>query len=88
MPGVDAVTRDGIAYLRAHGRNAEGYVRGRSVAERFAWRYDDAELAEITGRARALAEQVGEAGEVRLMFNNNRSADAPSCRARGLAERG
>jgi uncharacterized protein YecE (DUF72 family) len=74
MPPVDAVTRPGVAYLRAHGRNAEGYVRGRSVAERFAYRYSDAELEEIGGRARELA---GSAEEVRLHFNNNRGADAP-----------
>ena len=35
MPPVDAVTRDDLAYLRAHGRNAEGFVHGQSVAERF-----------------------------------------------------
>ena len=81
MPPVDAVTRPGLAYLRAHGRNAEGYVRGRSVAERFAWRYTDQELAEIVERARALAE---EAGQVRLMFNNNRGADAPIAAARAV----
>ena len=82
MPAVDAITRGGLAYLRAHGRNAEGYVKGRSVAERFAWRYSDEELAEIVGRARALAEQAGDAGQVRLMFNNNRGADAPIAAAR------
>ena len=53
MPPVDAVTNPRVAYLRAHGRNREGYVRGRSVADRFAWRYDDAELEEIGARARA-----------------------------------
>jgi uncharacterized protein YecE (DUF72 family) len=74
MPPVDAVTQPGVAYLRAHGRNAEGYVRGRSVAERFAYRYADAELEEIGGRARELA---GKAEQVRLHFNNNRGADAP-----------
>ena len=79
MPAIDAVTRPGIAYLRAHGRNAEGYVKGRTVAERFAWRYSDEELAEIVGRARRLAE---EAGQTRLMFNNNRGADAPVAAAR------
>ncbi len=77
MPGVDAVTHDSIAYLRAHGRNAEGYVKGRTVAERFAWRYSDEELGEIVARARSLAEQTGDDGQVRLMFNNNRGADAP-----------
>jgi uncharacterized protein YecE (DUF72 family) len=74
MPPVDAVTRPGLAYLRAHGRNADGYVRGRSVAERFAYRYPDEELEEIAGRARTLAE---DAGDVHVMFNNNRGDDAP-----------
>jgi uncharacterized protein YecE (DUF72 family) len=74
MPPLDAVTNPRLAYLRAHGRNAEGYVKGRSVAERFAYRYSDEELEEIGGRAQQLAE---EADEVRLMFNNNRGSDAP-----------
>jgi uncharacterized protein YecE (DUF72 family) len=74
MPPVDAVTNPAVAYLRAHGRNAEGYVRGRSVAERFAYRYPDEELEEIGGRARELA---GKAEQVRLHFNNNRGSDAP-----------
>ena len=74
MPPVDAVTNPRLAYVRAHGRNAEGYVRGRSVAERFAHRYADAELEEIGARARELA---GTAHEVHVMFNNNRGSDAP-----------
>ena len=74
MPPLDAVTNPRLAYLRAHGRNAEGYIRGRSVAERFAWRYSDEELEEIRGRAQELAS---EAAEVRVMFNNNRGGDAP-----------
>jgi uncharacterized protein YecE (DUF72 family) len=74
MPPVDAVTRDGLAYLRAHGRNLEGYTRGRTVAERFGWHYSDEELEEIGQRARWLEEQ---AGSVRLHFNNNRGSDAP-----------
>jgi uncharacterized protein YecE (DUF72 family) len=74
MPTLDAVTSPRLAYFRAHGRNAEGYIKGRSVAERFAWRYSDEELEEIGDRARELAEQ---ADEVRLMFNNNRGSDAP-----------
>jgi uncharacterized protein YecE (DUF72 family) len=56
MPPEDAVTRDDLAYLRAHGRNAEGYLRGRSAAERFDHAYSDAELRELADRARALAE--------------------------------
>jgi uncharacterized protein YecE (DUF72 family) len=58
MPREDAVTRGDLAYLRAHGRNAEGYLRGRSAAERFDYAYPDPELRELAGRARALAEDA------------------------------
>jgi len=75
MPPVDAVTNPKLAYLRAHGRNTDGYLTGRSVAERFGWEYSDAELEEIAGRARSLAE---EADFVHVQFNNNRSANAPT----------
>ena len=53
---------------------ADAFVRGRSVAERFAYRYGDAELGEIAARARELAR---EAERVHVMFNNNRGSDAP-----------
>ena len=75
MPPVDAVTNPKLAYLRAHGRNTEGYLTGRSVAERFGWEYSGEELEEIAGRARNLAEQ---ADFVHVQFNNNRSANAPT----------
>ena len=74
MPPVDAVTRDDLAYFRAHGRNVQGYQSGKTVAERFAWDYGPDELKELAGRAEGLA---GEAAVVRMMFNNNRGADAP-----------
>ena len=80
MPsGLDAVTCDELAYLRLHGRNTEGYLKGRSVAERFAWRYEDDELEEVAGRVRQLAEQ---AAEVHVAFNNNRGDDAPTAAQR------
>ncbi|MBA2581047.1 MAG: DUF72 domain-containing protein [Thermoleophilaceae bacterium] len=79
MPAVDAVTRSDLAYVRVHGRNTEGYMSGRTVAERFGWVYADEELSEIAGRAAQLAE---DAGEVHVMFNNNRSADAPTAARR------
>jgi uncharacterized protein YecE (DUF72 family) len=79
MPPTDAVTRDDLAYMRAHGRNTEGYLGGKSVAERFGWRYTDDELEEIGERARGLAEQ---AGQVHVMFNNNRDDDAPTAAQR------
>jgi uncharacterized protein YecE (DUF72 family) len=55
MPAIDAATRDDVAYFRAHGRNVEGYLRGRSVAERFGWEYADDELEELRGRVEGLA---------------------------------
>jgi uncharacterized protein YecE (DUF72 family) len=80
MPSdLDAVTRDDLAYMRLHGRNTEGYLKGRSVAERFAWRYADDELEEIAGRAHAMADQ---AAEVHVAFNNNRGDDAPTAAQR------
>jgi uncharacterized protein YecE (DUF72 family) len=80
MPsGLDAVTSDRLAYLRLHGRNAEGYLKGGSVAERFGWRYDDGELEEVAERVQGLAEQ---AGEVHVAFNNNRGDDAPTAAQR------
>ena len=75
MPPIDAVTRDDLAYMRLHGRDAEGYMHGKTVAERFGWEYTDEELHEVAGRVATLAE---EAGEVHLLFNNNRGADAPT----------
>jgi len=79
MPSLDAVTHDGLAYMRMHGRNEHGYMTGKTVAERFGWVYSDDELAEIARRIQALAEQ---AGEVHVMFNNNRDDDAPTAARR------
>jgi uncharacterized protein YecE (DUF72 family) len=80
MPsGLDAVTTDELSYLRLHGRNGEGYLKGKSVAERFGWRYDDKELEEIADRVQGLAEQ---AAEVHVAFNNNRDDDAPTAAQR------
>jgi uncharacterized protein YecE (DUF72 family) len=75
MPPVDAVTRDDLAYVRVHGRNTEGYLKGRTVAERFGWEYSDEELQEIKQRAEAMAE---DAIAVHVAFNNNRGRDAPT----------
>jgi uncharacterized protein YecE (DUF72 family) len=80
FPPVDAVTNDALAYMRCHGRNTEGYLRGRSVAERFDYDYPKQELEEIADRARALDQ---EAEQVHVLFNNNARELAPKA-ARGL----
>jgi uncharacterized protein YecE (DUF72 family) len=79
MPAVDAVTNPKLAYMRMHGRNTEGYLKGKSVAERFDWDYSEDELKEIDARVQTMAES---AGDVHAMFNNNRGADAPSAAMR------
>lgn len=79
MPAVDAVPNPHLAYMRMHGRNTDGYLKGKSVAERFDWDYSEDELREIGGRVESMAEQ---AGEVHALFNNNRGADAPSAAQR------
>jgi uncharacterized protein YecE (DUF72 family) len=79
MPPVDAVTRAELAYLRAHGRNTQGYLSGKTVAERFGWEYSDEELGEIAGRVEGLARLTP---LVKVVFNNNRSADAPTAARR------
>ena len=80
FPPIDAVTRDSLAYMRCHGRNTEGYLHGRSVAERFDYDYSNDELEEIAGRATALDS---EAEQVHVMFNNNARELAPKA-ARAL----
>jgi uncharacterized protein YecE (DUF72 family) len=80
FPPIDAVTDDALAYMRCHGRNTEGYLHGRSVAERFDYDYSKDELEEIAGRAQALES---EAEQVHVMFNNNARELAPKA-ARGL----
>ena len=74
FPSIDAVTQDSLAYMRCHGRNTEGYLHGRSVAERFDYDYSKQELEEIAGRAKALE---AEAEQVHVMFNNNARELAP-----------
>jgi uncharacterized protein YecE (DUF72 family) len=79
MPKVDLVTTPKLAYLRAHGRNKEGYIRGRSVAERFDWDYSDEELEEIAERATDFADL---ALETHIVYNNNKSSYAPKAAGR------
>ncbi len=75
MPSdVDAVTNPKVAYLRLHGRNAKGYVTGKTVAARFDYDYSDDEIAEMADRSTKLAR---EAREVHVIFNNNNLDYAP-----------
>ena len=66
---------DDLAYCRLHGRDAEGYLNGRRSPSASARVYQPDELEEIGARVQELA---GLATDTRVMFNNNRAADAPN----------
>jgi len=74
MPCDDVVTDPTLAYMRLHGRNASGYIRGRTVAERFDYKYKEKELQELAERAVKL---TAKATKVHMVYNNNSSNYAP-----------
>ena len=75
MPSdVDEVTNPKTAYLRLHGRNANAYITGKTVAARFDYDYRDKEIAEVAERSKKLAH---EARDVHVIFNNNNLDYAP-----------
>ncbi len=82
MPELECVTSPKFAYFRFHGRNAKGYISGRSVAERFDYDYSEAETKELAQRIRKVSKEVE---EIRVVANNNRSNYAPKL-ARKLQE--
>jgi uncharacterized protein YecE (DUF72 family) len=80
MPSdVDEVTNSKVAYLRLHGRNAKGYITGKTVATRFDYDYGENEIAEVAQRSRKLAK---EARELHVIFNNNNLDYAPKAALR------
>jgi uncharacterized protein YecE (DUF72 family) len=76
---LNEITNRQFAYLRLHGRNAEGYLKGKTVAARFDYDYSDGEIGEIAKRARQLAEA---ARDVHVIFNNNNLDYAPRAATR------
>jgi len=69
MPSeIDEVTNADVAYLRLHGRNAKGYITGKTVAARFDYDYSENEIAKVAQRSRELTK---EARELHVIFNNN-----------------
>ncbi len=82
MPGLDCVTNLKLGYFRLHGRNETGYIRGRSVAERFDYDYSPEEVKEIAERLRKVEKEVE---RLHVIANNNRSNYAPKL-AKALQE--
>ena len=68
MPPVSEVTSPALAYLRLHGRNADTWTTGTSVAERFNHVYTAEEMGEWLDPVLEMAER---AQEVAVVFNNN-----------------
>ncbi len=78
VPSIVALTAP-VAVLRLHGRNVAGYLkqlRGQAptIAEKYGYLYNRAELAEIVTRGRRLE---GRAARVYFKLNNN-VQDAPA----------
>jgi uncharacterized protein YecE (DUF72 family) len=71
---LDAVTNPHVAYLRLHGRDAQAYLKGKTVAERFCYDYTEAEIEEVAQRSERLAR---DSKQVHVVFNNNARDYAP-----------
>jgi uncharacterized protein YecE (DUF72 family) len=75
MPSdLNEITNPSVAYLRLHGRDANAYLTGKTVAARFNYDYRAEEIAEVADRANELAKEVE---EVHVVFNNNALDYAP-----------
>ncbi len=74
FPALDEVTQPGLAYVRLHGRNRAGFLKGGSAAEQHLYKYKEAELDELASRIRKIARK---AQEVRVVCNNHAKDFAP-----------
>ncbi len=82
---LNELTNPHRTYLRLHGRNAQAYLKGKTVATRFDYDYTDVEIVEIADRSRQLAHS---AREVHVVFNNNNLDYAPRAASRLRASLG
>lgn len=77
MPSsLNLVTNRKLTYLRLHGRNVEGYIKGKTVADRFNHDYTKPELQQIEKRVDEIVEEE-KPDEIHIAANNNRSGYAP-----------
>jgi uncharacterized protein YecE (DUF72 family) len=79
LPRFEEVTSPSLAYLRLHGRNAKAYLTGKIVATRFDYDYSDEELKEVY---QDVERMTGQAKDIHVIFNNNRSNYAPKAAER------
>lgn len=71
---LNEVTNSDFSYLRLHGRDANAYLTGKTVAKRFDYDYSKDEIEDVAERSRDLAK---EAKDVHVVFNNNNLDYAP-----------
>ena len=71
---LNEITNPHLSYLRLHGRNVDGYLKGKTVAARFDYDYGDEEIQEVATRIRNLSRSVR---EVHVVFHNNNLDYAP-----------
>src|SRR5437762_12711421 len=80
MPSdLDEITNPSFGYLRLHGRNARGYLTGKTVAARFDYDYSDSEIVKVAERSKKLARETR---DLHVIFNNNTLDYAPRAAAR------
>ena len=72
VPAVWETTRDDLAVIRLHGRNAANWNAPASAASsgRFQYEYTEAELAELARRTRDLAARLAR-GQAHVVLNTN-----------------
>jgi uncharacterized protein YecE (DUF72 family) len=71
---LNEITSSDFTYLRLHGRNAKGYLTGKTVAARFDYDYSGDEIDDVAERSKKLAH---EAKALHVVFNNNNLDYAP-----------
>jgi uncharacterized protein YecE (DUF72 family) len=76
---LNEVTNPAVSYLRLHGRDAKAYTTGKTVAARFNYDYNDAEIEEVAERGKTLARETE---ETHVVFNNNALDYAPRAATR------
>ena len=68
VPPVLAVPNPALAIVRMHGRRGDQWERrGASVADKYRYLYDGAQLTEWAGK---VAEVATQAQQTRVVFNN------------------
>jgi uncharacterized protein YecE (DUF72 family) len=78
LPSIDLITTPALGYIRAHGRNAAGYIRKRTVAGRFNYDYSKTGLEQLAERAARMARDTS---EMHVVYNNNKADYAPRAAA-------